>query len=222
MDISFGNIQQIEVVLSKHIAVYGGSFNPPGSHHRAVVERVMRQSCRLRIDEMAVVPCGPRPDKAAINDVAPVHRAVMCDLTFRGMPNVRVDLFDLESSIFTRHHQLQERYAADGSQVWHVVGADLLKGGAGSGSPIQKKWAHGDELWQYCNFIVVHRQGFPLDDADLPPHCEVVAIRDSFGADLVSGSSSELRRRISGHQPYEGLVVPEVHDHIERYGLYRE
>ena len=57
------------------IAVFGGSFDPPGLHHRRIVEEV-----RKHFDSVVVVPCGPRPDKQL--DIEPIHRAALADLTF--------------------------------------------------------------------------------------------------------------------------------------------
>ncbi len=52
------------------------------------------------------MPCGPRPDKPTTNDVAPVARAAMVDMTFGDLAGVRVELFDLEQASFTRTHDL--------------------------------------------------------------------------------------------------------------------
>src|SRR3972149_1858278 len=103
--------------MQKRVAIYGGSFNPPGVHHRAVVEALLD-----RFDEVRVVPCGPRPDKEVSNDIDPIHRATMLDMTFRGLNRVSVDLFDLEQAVFTRTHELETRYQEAG-EIWHAVGS---------------------------------------------------------------------------------------------------
>ena len=59
------------------LALFGGSFNPPGLHHRQIAETLARH-----FDEVIVIPCGPRPDKPITNDVEPIHRAALADLTF--------------------------------------------------------------------------------------------------------------------------------------------
>ena len=110
--------------MTRTIAVFGGSFNPPGIHHRHIATLLAQHH-----DEVVVVPCGPRPDKPVTNDVPPIYRASMVDMTFRGLPGVQVDLFDLESRSFTRTHLLDEQYSDQG-EVWHVIGADMLTGGA--------------------------------------------------------------------------------------------
>ena len=66
-----------------------------------------------------LVPCGPRPDKPTTNDVDPIHRAIMGDLTFRNLDRVRVELFDLEQLTFSKTHELDERFREDG-EPWHV------------------------------------------------------------------------------------------------------
>ena len=76
--------------MTMKIAAFGGSFNPPGLHHRAIAEALARQ-----FDRVDVIPCGPRPDKATVDDVDPAHRAAMAHLMFQGIPNVRVDESDL-------------------------------------------------------------------------------------------------------------------------------
>ena len=106
--------------MSPTIAIFGGSFNPPGAHHRVIAEQLAAQ-----FDELLIIPCGPRPDKPVTNDVDPVYRAAMVDMTFRGIPGVRVELFDLESRTFTRQVALEEQHRTRG-EVYHVIGSDLL------------------------------------------------------------------------------------------------
>ena len=76
--------------MPQRIAVFGGSFNPPGLHHRLVAEALVGH-----FDRIIVVPCGPRPDKLTTNDVETVYRAALADIAFRDLPRVEVDLFDL-------------------------------------------------------------------------------------------------------------------------------
>lgn len=189
------------------IALFGTSANPPGLHHRRIVEALCQS-----FDRVEVVPCGPRPDKATTNDVGPVHRAAMTELAFARMSGVSVDTFDLENQTFTRTHDLGRMYEWEG-QVWHVVGADLVAHGREGRSAIHA-WAHGEELWKDANFVVVSREGYELDPRDLPPNSQVISPEHA-------GSSSEIRRRVFEHQPIEALVTSGVRDYIERHGLYR-
>lgn len=192
----------------KRIAVFGGSFNPPGLHHRAIAERLAAD-----FDEVIVVPCGPRPDKPVTNDVEPVYRAAMTDMTFRGLPGARVELFDLEARTFTRTHELDERFRREG-EVWHVVGADLVEKGRDGRSRIHAGWDRGAIIWNECNFAVVKRPGYAMDPADLPPRSRVFEVNQDC-------SSSEIRTRVYRRQPIVDLVVQPVAEYVERHALYR-
>ncbi len=194
--------------MSARIAVFGGSFNPPGIHHRRVAEALSND-----FDHVVIYPCGPRPDKPSSSEIDPIFRATMADLCFAGLPKVEVCLDDLEHSRFTRTHDLEKRYAQRG-EVWHVIGTDLLVGGAEKHSFIHKVWHHAEELWNTLNFVVVARPGFPIQIADLPPKAIVMPLD-------IPGASSAIRERIFHREPITDLVPTAIEDYIERYGLYR-
>lgn len=192
----------------RRIAILGGSFNPPGLHHVALVEALAG-----RFDEVRVVPCGPRPDKPAVALLPPVYRAAMADLAFGRIAGVVVDLFDLELPRFTTHWQLHERFGSLG-ELWLVVGADWIEAGGSKGSVIQRQWHEGERLWREANFLVLSRPGHPIAQADLPPHCEVLELK-------IEGSSTLIRERLARGEEIASLVPPALSGYIERYGLYR-
>jgi NAD+ kinase len=194
--------------MAERIALFGGSFNPPGIHHRKIVETLAR-----RFDKVLVVPCGPRPDKPVTSIVPPVYRAALADLTFGGLPRVLLDLSDLEQATFTRSHALETRYSSLGD-VWHVVGVDIIKGGSTGQSEIHRIWEQGERLWKEGRFAVLTRPGHRFDPADMPPNS--VAIEAQF-----PGSSTEIRDLIQRGEPVDHLLPPRTLSYIQRYGLYR-
>jgi len=194
--------------MRPQIAIFGGSFDPPGLHHRQIVEVMSRE-----FDSVIVVPCGPRPDKETVNDVDVVHRAALADIAFRGIDRVQVELFDLEQAIFSRTDKLQERYK-DRGDLWHVVGSDLTQGG--KASVICQYWERGAEMWTNLKFVVATRAGYTCKENELPPQCRVIHM------DLAtSGASSIIRERIFKREPFAHMVTQDVGAYIERYGLYR-
>jgi nicotinate (nicotinamide) nucleotide adenylyltransferase len=195
--------------MPRRIAVFGGSFNPPGSHHVAIAEALSRE-----FDLVMVVPCGPRPDKLETNEIDPVFRAAMADLAFGHLPKCEVDLFDLEHTTFTRSIDLEQRYQSSG-EVHHVVGGDLVEGGADGRSAVQRQWHRGQELWQAARFVVVTRPGCDLNPSDLPPNHLVFELHES-------GSSSALREQLRTQRLDPQLLPPKILAYIQRYGLYRE
>ena len=195
----------------KKIAIFGGSFNPPGKHHRSVVNTLIASG---EFDEIVVIPCGGRPDKPSVNDVPPEHRAAMADLVFGRLPKTRVELFDLESDTFTPNCRLDEIFKEKG-EVWHVVGTDLVVGGRRGESLIQKTWKRGMEIWQNLNFVVVARPGYPCNKEDLPPHFKF------FDEDYPEVSSTNIRELIYRGGEFSGLMTDAAASYIRRYGLYR-
>ncbi len=194
--------------VSQRIAIFGGSFNPPGCHHRLIVERLAKD-----FDKVLIVPCGPRPDKATTQDIETVYRAALVDLAFRELPKVEIDNSDLEHAIFTRTHELQARYEAQG-ELWHVIGADLAVGGGKGESFIHRVWQEGPRLWEELNFIVVKRPGYDLAPEDLPPRRVVIE-------QAATGSSTEIRENLFRRRDVHETVDANVLQYIERYGLYR-
>ena len=195
--------------MPKRIAIFGGSFNPPGKHHAAIAVRLAEE-----FDEVRVIPCGPRPDKPETDAGVPsVYRAALADIVFGGLAKVTVDLSDFEQETFTRNHELQRRYEAEG-ELWHVVGADLVVGGAQGVSLIQRTWARGVELWGRANFAVLKRPGYTLEAGDLPPHVRVIE-------HVVEGSSTQIRECLIHGRGVAEMVPPRAAAYLARYGLYR-
>ncbi len=194
--------------MGRTIAVFAGSFNPPGIHHRQLAVLLAAQ-----FDEVIVVPCGFMPGEAANGRVDSIYRAAMADMTFCGLARVRVELVDLEAAAHMTHSALLDRFGGEG-EVWLAVGSDLVQGGAAGESVVQRTWLDGERLWDQGRFVVLPRMGMPVGKADLPPHARVVDC-------AVSGSSQEIRSLIFHGQPYQHLVVPRVARYIERHALYR-
>ena len=165
----------------------------------------MAEMLSREFDEVWIVPCGPggwRPQ----DEVQPVFRATMVDMTFRGLPRVQVDLLDLEQNNFPQVADLEARYGED-AEVWHVFGADRIRS-----ESVETVWSEAS--WREARFLVVQRPGFPLADGDLPPHYRVLMSDEDV-------SSARIRERIFKREPFGQMVVAEVERYIERYGLYR-
>lgn len=189
--------------LPNKIAIYGGSFNPPGIHHRKIVEQILQQGLS---DQVIVIPCGQRGDKTFVD---PKHRINMVNLGFPKIPEVKINHMNVEQNIFTSNHKYEQIFAHLG-QLLHVIGADQLHGG--EESVLIKKWEKGDLLFYDSNFIVIPREGYNKEDF-IPPNSSVLDFNDY-------GSSSEIRRRIETGESLENLVVDGVLEYILENGLF--
>lgn len=190
------------------IALLGGSFNPPGTHHSAIVECLKKQ-----FDSVIVIPCGERPDKPSTREVEAEHRRNLATLAFGAINGVEIDLCDLRTGTFSRTHALEERYSRAG-EVWHAVGADIVAGGGRQESQIHKVWEKGPELWNSLNFVILPRPGFTLLPEDLPPKSVTLDFE-------LPASSSEIKELIRSGGDWQSLVQPQVADYIKNNQLYR-
>ncbi len=204
--------------MTKRIAIFGSSFNPPGVYHRNAVKMLLayrRESENsVFIDRVIVRPCGPRPDKESTNDLLPIHRATMTSMTFRGLEDCHIDLSDLEKDVFTPAIEVLAEYYDDPVEVWLVVEGGYVAGGRKGSSAIHK-WHRGAELWKKARFIVL--ASHQIDPRDLPPRHIVLPV-----ADLQVGNlARDIRSMVFSSTPIDAFVVPQVRDYIKRHRLYR-
>ena len=192
--------------MSKRIALYRGSFDPPGRHQREAVAALAG-----RFDEVVVIPHGPWPDTPELADTSPIHRATLADMTFGDLPNTRVELSDLERGVFTFDHEYEAEFAAQG-EVSHVVTAPEVEGGSRGESSIHRDWDRGPEMWGRLHFTVLESADSPADAEDLPPNSEVVRVERI-------ARSREIRDRVYHRQPINEWVVPRAKAYIERHNL---
>jgi NAD kinase/nicotinic acid mononucleotide adenylyltransferase len=193
---------------TRRVAVYAGSFDPPGRHHRAIAEQLAG-----RFDEVIVFPSGPRPDRPEAESL-PVHRAVMADLTFRRLPNVRVELADLEGNRFTPNHEFERLFGGPGIELSHVVPVSAVKGGRTGAAKIQTDWAEGPALWQSAHFTLLREPDEAVELADCPPHCLTLTVAPHV-------SSGAIRSLLFDGGPADVHLCPEVATYLHRHGLFR-
>lgn len=192
------------------IAIYGGSFNPPGLHHRQVANLLA-----AHFSQVMIVPCGFRNDKVRQDSdwMAAGLRRVLLEAAFGDDARFNLDFRDLDSEGFTTTADLAEIYQKLGEPHF-LVGADLLVGGGTGESAIQQSWYRGRWIWENLNWVCLERPGYPLADGDLPPR------RILISADI-TGSSTLIRQRLRLGQSVATLVSPVVEQILIAQGAYR-
>jgi NAD kinase/nicotinic acid mononucleotide adenylyltransferase/NaMN:DMB phosphoribosyltransferase len=200
--------EQIVPLKRRKVAIFTGSFDPPTTFHRRVV-----QALRVRgFDEVIIRPAGPRPDHPEVEHAAPIHRAVMADLAFRDIPGVTVDLADLDDGVFTPPVAFDDLLAHHG-EVWHVVSHEFIDSGRTGASTIHTKWECGPDMWNTSRFVVLHPTERIPPTEDLPNTYQLLAVDGHI-------PTSDIRLRVfQGGRAYPD--VPEaVEAYIQRYGLF--
>ena len=126
--------------MRKKVAIYRGSFNPPGGRHRLVAERLCQE-----FDEVIVAPWHRLPGETVKYDVPPVYRATMIDLAFQGLPKVRIEFFDLEAGEYTPASNIVKKIAFQGD-IWIILRPDMIRGGAMGESRVHR--ARDERFWK--------------------------------------------------------------------------
>ncbi len=194
------------------LAIFGFSANPPANHHLTIVRTLTRVFKRV-----IIIPRGTDKNKLSTYETAPAQRKEMVRLAFLKIPNLEIDYYDLDNNIFTPTWMIDKKYKDlfPDSEIWHVVGGDIVKGGKDGNSEIEKKWRKGKEIWHNLNWAVIDHPAYPIDSLDLPPRNMIVKMK-SF-----SGRSTDIRNRIAANQPISDLIPPAVEKYIIKNNLYK-
>ena len=197
--------------MSKKIAILGGSFDPITDAHLKIAAEIIHAQTA---DEVWVVPCGPRRDKALI--ASPLERYLMCNLavdsSYGSRFPVKVKDFEIFEEEAIPTYFLLQRLGREhpDCELRMVVGADLV--------PQIKNWREGKKLWKEGKFLVIPRPGF--EKQKLPGNFTWLEAPDLQLAHTQL-SSTEIRKRLEKDiSLVDGLVPPTVLAHIIRYGLY--
>lgn len=146
--------------MEKKVAVYRGSFNPPGRRLRPVAEALCRE-----FDEVIVAPWHRLPGETIKYEVPPVYRATMIDLAFQGFSKVRIEFLDLEAGEYTPTRNILEKITFHGD-VWFILRPVTISGGAMGESRVHR--SRDERFWQDQQFVIVRKVGEEIDPSDLP------------------------------------------------------
>lgn len=193
----------------KNVVLYGGSFNPPCVHHVQIVRAMAEDTFFHKI---VVIPCGRRGDK---NYVDNHFRMRMAENAFAGIARTVLDMRNLIDDIFTSDYHLEALYQAHDTTLWHAVGSDfLVRDDKGGLNFIQRRWTEGLLVWENFSFLVIPRNGYPVEAKFLPKRC--IVLQGEF-----IGSSTDVCSTIRERAPFKHLVDSKTYDLIIRENLYR-
>ncbi|BDQ28307.1 nicotinate (nicotinamide) nucleotide adenylyltransferase [Helicobacter ailurogastricus] len=143
----------MSTTLKPTIALYGGSFDPPHIAHLEVIYQTL--AC-FELDLLFVLVAHQNPFK---NPPAftPKQRLLWMQELLRGVDKVQVSDYEIQQerpvpSIQSVRH-FHKTYAPQ--KLYFVMGTDNVAS--------LKDWEGYDELIQLAHFILVQRQGYPID-----------------------------------------------------------
>lgn len=193
-----------------HVAVFGGSFNPPHVAH------VMACALVLAVEDVTEVLVVPTFRHPFGKPLAPYEdRLAMCALAFAALPQVEVSRVEQELGGESRTLRTLEHLAA-AHPDWRlrlVIGADIL-----AEAP---RWYGFDAIARIAPPIVLGRAGF--DAAGAAPQAGSAGSLPAAGPALLPEVSSTRVRDAIARGAWEEakpLVPRAVLAHIRERGLY--
>ena len=183
--------------MSRRVAIYGGSYNPPHVGHVLAVAYALSTQ---PIDEVLVVPCFVHPfakELASFDD-----RFAMCEKAFGFLPGVSVSRVEAELGGESRTLRTLEHLASQrpGWSMRLLVGSDIL-----GDAP---KWHGFERVKLLAPLIVLGRAG--------------TFARGAPESLLPEVSSTDIRAWLAGGEleRVRPLVPRRVLEHIAERGLY--
>lgn len=221
----------------RHIALFGGTFDPIHSGHVAVARAAER---RFHLDRVFFIPSSRPPHKPAAELCAYEHRFAMVALACSAHPSFVPSLAEASVNGAGRRvfysidtvRRFRQKFNRPGDRIYFIVGADSFLH--------LQTWKDYAELLQLCDFVVANRPGFRIGALRkvIPPallapagaktarHSRVVRLRDTvvYLLETVAShvSATDVRQRVERGQSVHGLVPPRVEEYINKQALYRQ
>ena len=187
----------MEKITSQETIIYGGAFNRPTLAHRAILQACVDYA-EPRNADVWLLPSASRVDKtieAGRSERIEFCQALIRDVMSRTV-NLAVDTTELDRTQLTETYdtvnELDTLYP-ERTFTW-VFGADSAAS--------METWDHGRWLKDNLSMLLINRPGTPLPN--LGPRAVELPVQAG------NYSSTELRRRLAAHEPYDDMVSPEV------------
>lgn len=196
------------------VGAIGGTFDPPHYGHLVGAQ----EACALLgMDHVLFVPTGRPPHKLGDPVSSAEHRVRMTELAIDGNPSFRLSMADMNRRGPSYTVQLIPRLRRElgpGTELVFLIGMDSLRD--------LPAWKDPGSILKQCRLAAFSRPGYPPVDLDelevaVPGARDRVIILRTPGVDI---SSTELRSRVTRHQPIRYLVPPGVEAYIRQQELY--
>ncbi|GAB1470463.1 nicotinate (nicotinamide) nucleotide adenylyltransferase [Chloroflexota bacterium] len=200
--------------MSKRIAIFGGTFDPPHVGHLILAAEAV---CQFQLDKLLWVLTPDPPNKLGKTITPLAHRLPMLermiahDSAFE-LSRLEIDRPGPHYTVETvRLLKTQEMDA----EICLLIGGDSL-------TDLPNWRLSADLVAEVSEIGVLRRPGddvnLPALEAQLPGLTPKIHFIDAL---LQPVSSSELKRRIAAGEMYRYYFTPEVYDYIEANHLYR-
>jgi nicotinate-nucleotide adenylyltransferase len=189
----------------ERVGLFGGSFNPIHYGHLLMARAALEE---LNLSRLFFIPAAQSPFKPEAGLAPGSERLRLLRLALAGETQCEVDDQEIGRGGISYSVNTAREYAArfPGAELWYLIGADHAR--------LLPKWRAAEELASLVQFAVVPRPGEPPEAVAPPFRCRWLR-----GWSMAI-SASEIRERVRGSRPIEGLVPPMVAEAIHIYRLY--
>ena len=194
--------------MSRRVAIFGGSFDPPHNAHLALA-RTAREA--LMLDAVHWIPAGQPWQKTRVMTPA-AHREAMVQLAIDGEPGQLLDRIEIERSGLSMTLDTVEALRAQhpGTEWVLLIGGDQYAN--------LHTWRGWQRLLDLTLLAVAQRPGErPPPDAAVQRHPH-----SAVPLPMLDISSTDIRDRVARGERIDALVPPAVARYIEHHNLYRD
>ena len=188
------------------IGIFGGSFNPIHKGHVALARQLLR---RAQLDEVwfLVSPQNPlKPQSSLLDDNM---RLEMARLALKDEPHLVASDYEFHlprpSYTWNTLQHLSQDYPQHRFTL--LIGADNWQ--------LFGQWRNSSEIIENYPIVIYPRDGYPVDEASLPPNVRLVNTR------LYNMSSTLIRQLITDGRGVRRYLHPDVISYIESNHLYK-
>ncbi len=191
-----------------HIALLGGSFDPPHLGHLSVARQIKHL---LPIDEVWLIPCFQHAFHKKLTDAS--HRLEMTRL----LATDKIKISDLEmkrKGVSITSETLDSFKKAYPNNIFSwVIGDDQVKD--------FHKWDEWERIVQDYKLIIVPRSVNTIDLSKYFPNRTNITYLTSDSWQISTVSSTEIRKRVREGKAIDQLVPKKIERYIIVHGLYK-
>ncbi len=203
------------------LGVMGGTFNPVHSGHLHAAIAVAKA---FSLPQVKLMPCD-QPVHKDLPDVSGAQRLAMLQLAVAKYDKLSVDdreLTRLGASYTIDSLKAIRAEIGTESKLYFALGTDAFAS--------LKKWRHWQQMFDYANFIVLHRPGAPWFVGDDFLQRRLMS-RESqhpcagalfeLSVEALDVSSTQIRQAMKQQLSVSGLVPDVIERYLKQHHLYQ-
>lgn len=199
--------------MSKKIAIFGGTFDPPHLGHLILAEQIKNN---FDLTKIIFMPAGEPPHKRDRKISSAQARYEMLKLAVKGNPSFSLSDWEIRSKGYSYTAKTLSQFVPQlkTKEVFFIIGADSLAN--------IFEWERADFLLSEGKFIVFNRPGYNFKDILAKKRYKnyLQNIFTYHGLNIEI-SSSYIRNEVKRNNSIRYLTLSPIEKYIKKNNLYR-